>query len=66
MKCQNGYGHKEQQMRERMDISAERNIHGAWCLSTIYGDRYFHHQYYFCTKREAIAEFRAFVKAGGK
>jgi len=34
---------------------------GAWEISDIIGDNYLHQVYFFYTKREAIAEFRAYV-----
>lgn len=48
-------------------ISARKLYTGAWCLSAVVNDRQWgarlvEQQYYYYTKRQALAEFRRFIR----
>lgn len=40
-------------------MTTERTFQGAWRISDIVADRYVTRQYFFYTKKEAIAKFKA-------
>jgi hypothetical protein len=43
-------------------MTIERTFQGAWRITTMHKDQYVTRQYFFCTKREAIAEFKQELK----
>lgn len=45
-------------------MSIEKTFQGAWRISAIVAGRFISRQYFFYTKREAIAEFKQELKAG--
>ena len=47
-------------------MTIERTFQGAWRISAMHGDRLVAQQYFGYTKREAIAEFRAYLKTQAK
>lgn len=51
-------------MREAMHITIVKTFpSGAYQCSTLYNNEYYQRSFFFYTKREAMAEFRDYVKA---
>lgn len=50
-------------MREKIEVSTRRTAQNAIECTTIAGGQYFHFQYFFYSKREAVKLFRAWVKS---
>lgn len=47
----------------RNKVTIEKTFQGAWRLTTIHKGEYVTMQYFFYTKKEAIAEFREYLKS---
>ena len=43
-------------------MTAEKTFQGAWRVSTIHDGRLVSRQYFGCTKREALAQFKASLR----
>jgi hypothetical protein len=52
-------------MEPEMTITAEKTFQGAWRISAMIGNERYSHQFFGCTKREAIAEFKAMARDTG-
>lgn len=45
-------------------MTIEKTFQGAWRISTIHNEYLVTRQYFFCSKREAVAEFKEELNKG--